>query len=483
MEGGSNPALFCWFLLGRHGVTGGARRVVTENSHLLPLRGCGSGLINGSAVKRLCAILILAAAVTVSGAEPSTLLLAAGRIAADACDAEGETIGGIGSAIEVLPSGEIVMLSDRGAGDGTIDYRPRLQFFTISRDGSSLDLQLVRTAVLRDSEGRAFTGLFPDLPATEPPQRADGRMCLDPEGLALAPGGNLFVSEEYMPSIREFRPDGRFVRRFAVPPEVLPSTTQGRDFVNASRKQAISGRDPNRGFEGLTLLPDGRLAAILQSGLAQDGGRQAGFARLFLFDGRDGAAVAAYRVAFPPAAELDATAPPGAPLKASHLVYSALATLPDGRLLALERDNHGADGSAAPDPARWKAVVLLDPAGADDILGRDEVADAVPVARTVLFNLAELDTASVGLPREALPAKWEGLAVAGVEDGRLRLLMSSDNDFLASTLLLRSGDGPPSPVPFPRAEQAQDTWIIEVQTPLPPPSASRSANPSIHCTA
>ena len=88
-----------------------------------------------------------------SGAEPSTLLLAAGRIAADACDAEGETIGGIGSAIEVMPSGEIAMLSDRGAGDGTIDYRPRLQFFTMTRSGSKLDLQLARTLILRDSNG------------------------------------------------------------------------------------------------------------------------------------------------------------------------------------------------------------------------------------------------------------------------------------------------------------------------------------------
>lgn len=433
-------------------------------------------------MERFAVAVILAATALLSAAEAGPRVVAAGFIPAEAVDTEGETIGGIGSAIEILPDGGIVMLSDRGAGDGTIDYRPRLQFFTMTRNGSKLDLQLVRTVVLRDSEGRAFTGLFPDRPAAEPPQREDGRMCLDPEGLALAPGGNFFISEEYLPSIREFTPDGRFVRRFAVPPEVLPSTARGRDFANDSRKKAVTGRDPNRGFEGLTLLPDGRLAAILQSGLAQDGGRQAGFARLFLFDGRDGAAVAAYRVAFPPAAELDAIAPPGATLKASHLVYCALATLPDGRLLALERDNHGADGSAAPDPARWKAVVLLDPAGADDILGRDEVADAAPVARTFLFNLAALDTASVGLPREALPAKWEGLAVAGVEDGRLRLLLSSDNDFLAPTLLLREGDGPPSPVPFPRAEQAQDTWIIEVETPVPPPSASRSATASIHRT-
>ena len=416
----------------------------------------------------------------VSGAEISAHLLAAGRIAADLRDTEGETIGGIGSAIELLPSGEIVMLSDRGAGDGMIDYRPRLHYFTMTRNGSKLGLQLVRTVILRDSEDRAFTGLFPDLPSAEPPQRRDGRMCLDPEGLVVAPGGNFFISEEYMPSIREFSPDGRFVRRLAVPPEVLPSTAAGRDFLNAKRKQAVAGREPNRGFEGLTLLPDGRLAAILQSGLAQDGGRGAGFARLFFFDGRDGAAVAAYRLPFSAADELDATAPPGAPLKATDLVYCALATLPDGRLLALERDNHGADGSTAPAPARWKAVVLLDPDGAGDILGLDEVSAAAPVARTVLFNLAELDTASVGLPREALPAKWEGLAVAGIDGNRVRLLLSSDNDFLAPTLFLRGADdGAPAPVDFPRAEQAQDTWIIEVETSVPPLSASRNAVPSI----
>jgi hypothetical protein len=432
---------------------------------------------------RLFTILILAACATCAFAEPAVRLLAAGRIAADLRDAEGETVGGIGSAAELLPSGELVMLSDRGAGDGTIDYRPRLQFFTMTRDGSKLDLRLVRTVILRDSNDRAFTGLFPDLPSAEPPQRRDGRMCLDPEGLAVAAGGNFFIAEEYMPSIREFAPDGRFVRRFGTPAEVLPSTAQGRDFANDKRKKAVAGREPNRGFEGLTFLPDGRLAAILQSGLAQDGGREAGFVRLFLFDGATGQPVAAYRVPFSSAEELDATAPPGDELKARHLVYCALATLPDGRLLALERDNHGADGSAAPDPARWKAVVLLDPAGADDILGRDDVSGATPVARTVLFNLAEIDTASVGLPREALPAKWEGLAVVGLEGDRLRLLLSADNDFLAPTLYLRGADDTaPAPVEFPRAERAQDTWIIEVETPVPPLSASRIADQHIHRT-
>ena len=422
-------------------------------------------------------LLFLATAASVSGAEPAVRLLAAGRIAADARDTAGETVGGLGSALEMLPSGEVVMLSDRGPGDGTIDYRPRLQFLTMTRNGPKLGLRLVRTVILRDSAGRAFTGLFPDRPSAEPPQRRDGRMCLDPEGLAVAPGGNFFISEEYMPSVREFTPDGRFVRRFATPEELLPRHAQGPDFATDDEAALAAGRQPNRGFEGLALLPDGRLAAVLQSGLTQDGGRAAGFARLVVYDTTAGTAAAAYRLPMAEADGIDAVAPSGREIKPRHLVFSALAALPDGRLLALERENHGADGSAAHPPARWKAVVLLDLRGADDILGVAEAGAAAPVRRTVLFNLAALDTASLGLPREDLPAKWEGLAVVSVADGRVRLLLSSDNDFLVPELRLERGGGEAVAVPFPRAVRAQDTWILEVETALPPLSASRSDVP------
>jgi hypothetical protein len=433
-------------------------------------------------VERLAAVAILAAAL-LSGAEAGPRVVAAGSIPADARDAEGETVGGIGSAIEILPSGEIVMLSDRGAGDGTIDYRPRLQFFTMTRNGSKLDLQLVRTVILRDSNGRAFTGLFPDRPSAEPPQRGDGRMCLDPEGLAVGPDGGFFLSEEYLPSVREFTADGRFVRRFDTPPALVPRDGSGKvDFATDDEEALGQGREPNRGFEGLALLPDGRLAAVLQSGAVQDGGRGAGFTRIVVYDTKSGRPAAAYRLPFSDATELDASAPPGKKLKSRHLVCSALAALPDGRLLALERENHGADGSADHAPARWKAVVLLDLRGAENILERAEASSAAPVGRTVLFNLAALDTAAFGLPREEMPAKWEGLAVAGVDDDRLRLLLSSDNDFLAPTLYLRGSDDAPAPVEFPRAERAQDTWILEVETPVPPLSASRNAEPSIRRT-
>lgn len=431
----------------------------------------------------ICSILILAGCAAGASAEPPAKLVAAGRIPADARDAEGETVGGIGSAIEILPSGEIVMLSDRGAGDGTIDYRPRLQFFTMTRDGSKLDLRLVRTVILRDANDRAFTGLFPDRPSAEPPQRGDGRMCLDPEGLAVGPDGGIFLSEEYLPSVREFTADGRFVRRFDTPPALVPRDGNGKaDFATDDEKVLGHGREPNRGFEGLALLPDGCLAALLQSGVVQDGGREAGFTRIVVHDTKTGRPAAAYRLPFSDATELDASAPPGKKLKSRHLVCSALAALPDGRLLALERDNFGADGSTDHAPARWKAVILLDLRGAENILELADASSAAPVSRTVLFNLAALDTATFGLPREEMPAKWEGLAVAGIDGDRVRLLLTSDNDFLAPVLMMGADGEAPAAVAFPRAERAQDTWILEVETPVPPLSASRNAQPTIHRT-
>ncbi|MFZ4483023.1 MAG: esterase-like activity of phytase family protein [Chthoniobacterales bacterium] len=404
-----------------------------------------------------------------------TRVLSSGRVASDATDTEGETIGGIGSAIEVVPDG-VVMLSDRGAGDGMIDYRPRLQFLQMQREGTKLILTPKRTVILRDSNDRAFTGLFPDKPEAEPPQRTDGRMCLDPEGLALAPNGNIFLSEEYLPSVREFSPDGKFLRRFETPAELVPRTSRGTtDFATDDEKAVASGRQPNRGFEGLALLPDGRLAALLQSGLAQDGGRRAGSARLIIFDVATGRATAAYRVPFSEVAAINAAAPEGKRIEAKHLAFSSLTALPDGRLLALERENFGADGTSNRDIARWKAVVLLDLRGAGDILGREDITAAAPVQREVLFNLAALDVP--GLPREDFPAKWEGLAIVGLTGDRIRLLLSSDNDFLNPHLSLRNAAGEMSDTPFPRAERAQDTWIVEVETTLPPApfSASRSS--------
>ena len=301
---------------------------------------------------RIATVAFLVATALTSGAAVGPRILAAGSIPAGALDAEGETLGGLGSAMEILPTGEIAMLSDRGAGDGTIDYRPRLQFFTLARDGSRLELQLVRTLVLRDSNDRAFTGLFPDRPAVEPPQREDGRMCLDPEGLAVAEDDRIFISEEYMPSVREFDADGKFVRRFPTPAQFIPRGSAGPDFAADDADTLVAGREPNRGFEGMALLPDGKLATVLQSGLVQEGGREAGSTRLVVYGTETPTNAAAFRVTPPRMARAGS-----GPTSADHSPRSS----PDGANVVPRE----ADPFFAPS-VRWKhrqSCPWLGPAG------------------------------------------------------------------------------------------------------------------------
>jgi Uncharacterized protein conserved in bacteria len=315
-------------------------------------------------------------------------------------------------------------------------------------------------------------------------------MCHDPEGLAVADNGHFFIAEEYHPSVREFNAAGKFVRRFPTPTGFVPRGSAGPDFSADEKDALVAGREPNRGFEGLALLPDGNLATVLQSGLVQDGGREAGSTLLVVYDTESAEVAAIYLLPLADAVELDASAPAGKKIKTRHLVVSSLAALPDGRLLALERDNFGADGSAEHPPARWKAVVLLDLRRADNLLGRADVSGAAPVQRTVLFNLAALDTAAHGLPRTEMPAKWEGLALAAIDGDRVRLLLSSDNDFLSPNSASAGVKGSRRWFPFPalRAPRTLGSSKSRLSCrPFPPPgmpshpsSAHEKPNPRLH---
>jgi hypothetical protein len=404
----------------------------------------------------------------------SASITAAASIPADATDQLGETIGGIGSAIALIPGG-LLMLSDRGAGDGGIDYRPRIQRYQLVIDDSRLDLNLQETIILRDADGRPYSGFLPDEKSALPPQRADGRHCLDPEGLAVTKDGRIFISDEYLPSIREFTADGKFVRLFETPDECLPRAGGKLDFAANEVEELDSGREPNRGFEGLAMMPDGKtLAVILQSGLVQDGARTSDFVRLFLFDIKSGQATASYLIPFTPLGEIAKRSPDGKKVKAKHRVFSSLTALKDGRLMALERENFGENGATDADAARWKSLVLLDLAQADNVLGKAEVNSARPASSTLIFNLAALDGASFGLPRGSLPAKWEAVEILAEDAGWIEVLMAADNDFLSRSLRFAASDGEAvSTIEFPRAVKEQATWLVRVRSPLPTRSTTK----------
>ncbi len=177
-----------------------------------------------------------------------------------------------------------------------------------------------------------------------------------------------------------------------------------------------SGRQANRGFEGLAITPDGKaLLAVLQSPLLQDGA-MAGKHR-----GGVNVRVLAVNIANG---------------KTKEFVYP----LSDGRknglneILAVNGRQflvHERDGEEG-DKATFKAIFLADLQGATDVSGMTHLpADKLPpgvrpMSKKLLINLLDPAWGLAG----KLPAKTEGLAFGpDLPDGRHLLLLTSDNDF------------------------------------------------------
>ena len=446
-------------------------------------------------------------------------LASVSSIPASTLDSLGDTAGGFGSgACYDRKAGILYLTTDRGPGDGVIDFSPRLYAVPIPtsdaqpsvgprsltsgasakevvgavdaedknqgtpepsrseaqplRAGAGVNLKLAEPGTARlykDNDGKPFTGLMPDSPDPEPRMK-DGRRCLDPEGLALMKDGNLFVCEEYYPSILQFKPDGTLLSRFVPPDNYLPRNASGEvDFRQLENR--AEGREDNRGFEGVALSPDGKTVyALLQSGLVQDGGKEAGATRLLAFDALTGAPNAEYAIRLPDPAALEKK---GKKLKSKNISLTELSYLSDGRLIAIERDNRGQDGSADPKPVVLKQVITLDLSHATDLLALpdkpyslrlsdpkfkklDARQDIQYVKTGTLFDFDSLDLPSQGLAWDQLPEKWEGLALLSDD----RLLVLCDNDFLTPELTLGG-----KKVPFPKCQNTVPTRLLTIQLP------------------
>ena len=94
---------------------------------------------------------------------------------------------------------------------------------------------------------------------------------LDTEGIAVDKEGNFYLCDEYGPFIVKVSPDGRIIEKYS-PENGLP--------------EIISERIPNRGFEGLTITPSGKILASVQSVLDINGETKntACFTRIVEFD-------------------------------------------------------------------------------------------------------------------------------------------------------------------------------------------------------
>jgi hypothetical protein len=341
--------------------------------------------------------------------------------------------------------------TDRGPGGGTLSYAPRLQGFTldINRNTGAINgFNLTSTVLYKDGQN-FYDGLNPGV--LNGNASLLGRS-LDPEGLARLPNGNLLVSDEYGPSVYEFTKDGQFVRSFQTPDNLLPRQSDGSvNFVEGS-PTATTGRQDNRGFEGLTVSPDGKTAyAILQDPLIQDGAAPSGSkdapgiysrnTRIVAYDIATGKQTAQYVYQLESLNDInDRISGTKDDFKSDKqgrsIGVSSLVAVGDNTLLVLERDNRGfgVDDPTGAKPVGEKRVFRIDLTGATDVKDISLAgSNALPAGVKAVQKSATpfLDIAAalrgMGFP---IPEKIEGMAFGPrLADGSYTLIVVTDNDY------------------------------------------------------
>ena len=404
-------------------------------------------------------------------------LVGAARIPADARDGQGESLGGFGSGMALVPGsvratkdglhGRLAMLPDRGWNtQGTTDYRARVQFFDFALKPetgapgiqTSLSLKLKRTLLLTDRDGAPTTGLdpngvrqaakgLPDLPVAP-----NGHVSLDDESLALPGNGDMWVGDEYGPYVYRYDARGRMTGAIQPPPAFLPRREGRLNFSagEAVKGQPLSGRQNNQGFEGMSIVPSGKLLFVMtQSALVQDLDLRAPKAS------RRNVRLLEYDIAHSPrlvheyAVQLPLYQESGKTLVAAQ---SEMLALDDHRLLLLCRDS-GGGFTGKRDASSYRKVELLDISQASDIKGRydgegDSIApagelrpDITPAPLSSFLDINDnLELNRLGLhngapnDRNDLYEKWESMALAPAHDRRAPndyfLFIGSDNDFI-----------------------------------------------------
>jgi hypothetical protein len=357
-------------------------------------------------------------------------------------------------------------VSDRGPGGGLIDYSTRVQKLDIDFDektGAIKRVRVIRTVKFTDPRGLLAA---PDNPAVGEPQALNGLNPLglngdaavlgrsfDPEGFVIDPRtGNFIVSDEYGPAVYVFNCDGRLLRKFETPANLVPRLADGTtlDYVS-DRAVARFGRQDNRGFEGIAVTPNGkRLLAVLQDPLVNEpgpnNGRDGRNLRVVVFDNDRrsatyGKSIAQYAYQLEKQADvaariLGAGGAAGAndPRQGRNLGLSAITAINDHEFFVLERDNRGIgiDDPAGANVVGSKQVFKIDITGATDVTALalpvgDLPATITPVTKSPQF----LDLAAVTLlPNGKRAEKWEGFAIGPrLRNGNYVLLAGNDNDY------------------------------------------------------
>lgn len=305
---------------------------------------------------------------------------------------DGAEVGGL-SGITWLGDDRYLAVSDNSVSPVAFELRIDLSQGRLPRGGVSV------TRVLRplDTDGWPFG------------------MPIDLEGVRAAEDGTIYAADEglpfygHSPLIRRFDPEMRALGTIDPPEKVVPDGFR-------QRPRSTRGARPNRGFEAVSITPDGRwLVTATEQALLQDGplvsSKNGSRARIFLHNletDRPGPEYV-YDVA-PVPSMLDRT-----PSSETSGLTDLLALDNDGSFLVLERSFTFWDGFEA-------KLFEVDTREATDVSAAQAIPeDAVPVRKTVLFDISHLPEGD---------ENWEGLAFGPwLDEDTQVLFLVSDNNF------------------------------------------------------
>ena len=332
--------------------------------------------------------------------------------------------GGFGSDLTYTGHDNVfISAPDRGPFDGLTDtpYLDRVHFLHITTDVGSpfpnVHTLLLDTRFLRNESGETFVGAAGAFDISN----SFATLRLDPEGIRVGPEGTFYISDEYGPYVFEFNRQGHLIRRLNVPSTFAianPSSDPNAELTGNS-----SGRQANRGMEGLAITPDGKyLYGLMQDALIQDHGLNPGTTdrlglnnRILKIDLMTGETHEYVYV-----------------LEAINRGQGAneLLAINDHEFLVVERDNRSNLQTPPQAPTR-KKIYKIDLIGATDVSGIASLpagalrVGTVPVSKTLFIDLLDPAFNLVS----TIPEKIEGLAWGpDLEDGRHLLYVISDND-------------------------------------------------------
>lgn len=436
-------------------------------------------------------------------------LVGFGLIPSNFRESTGDTLGGIGSGIDIKSgtwkqasagtfTGTFVVTPDRGYNvDETIDYQSRQHeidfIFTLYYGSTNLDFAAAqktlalaykntvlkfernntKTSGLDPAAVRAAQSGFPQTFTADPQlpiaSTSLAHLTLDVEGIVSNRDGT-FWSDEYGPYIYRYSADGKLIQTIQSPNAFLPRDSSGA-LKFTSDDDPATGRSANQGFEGLTIdRVNNILYAMLQSATIQDGGDSKGtsrYTRLVAFNVSDS-------LVRPPLVG-EWVVPLPLSSKGNTQPCSEIHFVSPGVFLALSRDGDGRGGDDT--NSKYKQADLFSITGATDIHGTkyDDPSNPVasggklvssikPATYVSFVNYVETNgLARFGLhngkpdDQTLVDAKWESLALAPAGDPAFSedffLFTAADNDFVST-------DGVALGVPFDAGLDVDNQFLV-----------------------